>query len=165
MDVTHTDYKVDTRFRCAQSIINSNLRFRRRNRSANTRPSNDISNYWNYSKTEILRFFSHILPDVITIFSDHLEMCYMDANMQRMRTLRTRDKQDFVHGQKHSLLVAAVKSRTVTVARVLNGTDMLRKTVRMLIWGLHRPMYRLANVKSLEANDENGFKVLIFQTY
>jgi len=63
------------------------------------------------------------------------------------------------------LLTAAVKSRTITVVHVLNGIDTLRKTIRMLIWGSQRPMHELANVKSLVANDENGFKVLTFQTY
>jgi len=38
----------------------------------------------------------------------------MDANMQVMQTLGTQDKQDFVHGQKHSLLMAAVKSTTIS---------------------------------------------------
>jgi hypothetical protein len=30
----------------------------------------------------------------------------------------------------------------------------------MLIWGLHRPLHGVANVKSSVANDETGFKVL-----
>jgi hypothetical protein len=45
VNVTHTDYKVDTRFRCAYSIINGTLRFHKRNCSANTQPSHDKSNY------------------------------------------------------------------------------------------------------------------------
>jgi len=45
INVTHTDYKVDTRFRCAYSIINGNLGFRTINCSANTRPSYDIRKY------------------------------------------------------------------------------------------------------------------------
>ena len=88
----------------------------------------------------------------------------MDANVQIMRMLRTRDKQDFVQGQKHSLLMEAVKSRTIAVACVLNGIDT-RKTVRMLIWGSQRPMHGVANIRSLVANDETEFKVLTFQTY
>jgi hypothetical protein len=59
--------------------------------------------------------------------------------------------------------MAAVKSRTITGARVLNGTDTLRKTVRTLIWGLHRPLHGVANGKSLATNDETGYKVLTFQ--
>ena len=74
INVTHTDYKFDIGFRCAYSIINGNLGFRKRNCSANTRPSCDRSNYWNYSKTKISRFSSHTLPDITAIFSDHLEM-------------------------------------------------------------------------------------------
>jgi hypothetical protein len=65
----------------------------------------------------------------------------MDANVQIMQTLQTRDKQDFVHSQKYSLLMAAVQSRTITVARVLNGTDTLRKTARTFTWGSQRPMH------------------------
>jgi len=61
--------------------------------------------------------------------------------------------------------MAAVKSRTITVAHVLNGTDTFRKTVRTLTWSSHTPMHGLANVKSVVANDENGFKVLTFQAY
>ena len=61
--------------------------------------------------------------------------------------------------------MAAVKSRTITVARVLNRNDTLRKTIRMLIWGSQRPVNRVANIKSLVVNDETGFKVLTFQIY
>jgi hypothetical protein len=61
--------------------------------------------------------------------------------------------------------MAAVKSRTITVACVLHGMDTLRKTVRTLIWGSHRPMNRVANVKSLVANDKTRLKVLTFHTY
>jgi queuine/archaeosine tRNA-ribosyltransferase len=48
----------------------------------------------------------------------------------------------------------------ITVARILNETYALRKTGRKLIWGSHRPLHGVANVKSLVANDETGFKVL-----
>jgi hypothetical protein len=53
-----------------------------------------------------------------------------------------------------------VKVKTKTNARVVNETDTLRKTSRMLIWGSHRPLHGVANVKSLVAIDETGFKVL-----
>jgi hypothetical protein len=36
----------------------------------------------------------------------------------------------------------------------------LRKTGRTLVWDSHRPLHRVANVKSSVANDETGFKVL-----
>jgi hypothetical protein len=42
-------------------------------------------------------------------------------------------------------------------------TDTLRKTGRKLIWGSHRPLHGVANVKSSVANDETGFKVFNFQ--
>jgi hypothetical protein len=58
--------------------------------------------------------------------------------------------------------MAVVQSRTITV---LNGTNILRKTIRTLLWGSHRPMHGVANVKSLVTNDETGFKVLTLQTY
>jgi hypothetical protein len=45
INVTHTDYKFDTGLRSAYSIINGNLGFRKKNCSANTRPSSDRSNY------------------------------------------------------------------------------------------------------------------------
>jgi hypothetical protein len=48
----------------------------------------------------------------------------------------------------------------ITVARVLNETDTLRKTGRTLIWGSHRPLHGVANVKPSVANDETGFNVL-----
>jgi hypothetical protein len=48
----------------------------------------------------------------------------------------------------------------ITVARVLNETDTLRKTGRTLIWGSHRPLQGVASVKSSVANDETGFNVL-----
>jgi hypothetical protein len=43
---------------------------------------------------------------------------------------------------------------------VLNETDTFRKTIRMLIWGSHRPLCGVANVKLSVVNDETGFKVL-----
>jgi hypothetical protein len=92
INVAHTDYTFGTGFRCAYSVINGNLGFRKINCSANTRPSHDRSNYLNYSTTGILRFSSHILPDITDIFSDHLEMCHMDANMLIMQMLWTQDK-------------------------------------------------------------------------
>jgi hypothetical protein len=36
----------------------------------------------------------------------------------------------------------------------------LRKKVRTLIWGSHRPQHGMANVKSLVASDETGYNVL-----
>jgi uncharacterized membrane protein len=48
----------------------------------------------------------------------------------------------------------------ITIARVLNVTDTLRKTGGMLMWGSHRPPHGVENVKSSAANDETGFKVL-----
>jgi hypothetical protein len=53
-----------------------------------------------------------------------------------------------------------VKVNTITIARVLNETDTLRKTSRMLIWGSCTPLHGVANVKSLVALDKTGFKVL-----
>jgi hypothetical protein len=52
--------------------------------------------------------------------------------------------------------------KNITAAHVLNGTDTLRKTGRTLLWGSHRPEHGVANVKSLMANNETGFKVLTF---
>jgi hypothetical protein len=43
---------------------------------------------------------------------------------------------------------------------VLNETDTIRKTSRMLIWGSHRPECGVANVKLSVVNDETGFKIL-----
>jgi len=51
-------------------------------------------------------------------------------------------------------------SPRITVACVLNGTDTLRKTVKKLVWGSHRAQHGVANVTSLVANDETGFKIL-----
>jgi hypothetical protein len=48
----------------------------------------------------------------------------------------------------------------LTFARILNETDILRRTSRTLICGLHRPLQGVANVKSSVANDVTGFKVL-----
>jgi len=48
----------------------------------------------------------------------------------------------------------------ITVACVLNGTDTLRKTGRTLIWGSHSPQHGVENIKTLVANDENGFMLL-----
>jgi hypothetical protein len=48
----------------------------------------------------------------------------------------------------------------ITVACVLNGNDTLRKTSNTLVWGSHRPQHGVANVTSLVANDETGFKIL-----
>jgi hypothetical protein len=45
----------------------------------------------------------------------------------------------------------------MTIARVLNETDTLRKTVRTLIWGSRRPLHGVANVTSSVANEEIGF--------
>jgi alpha-glucosidase (family GH31 glycosyl hydrolase) len=52
------------------------------------------------------------------------------------------------------------RSQFVTVTRVLDGTDTLRKTGRTLVWGSHRPLHGVAKVTSSVANDETGFKVL-----
>ena len=41
----------------------------------------------------------------------------------------------------------------------VRGIDTLRKTGRKLVWGSHRPLHGVANVKSSVANDETGFKV------
>jgi hypothetical protein len=51
-------------------------------------------------------------------------------------------------------------NKAITVACVLKETDSSRKTGRTLIWGSHRPLHRVTNVKSSVANDETGFKVL-----
>jgi hypothetical protein len=48
----------------------------------------------------------------------------------------------------------------ITVAHDVNETDTLMKTGRTLVRGSHRPLHGVANVKSLVANDEIGFKVL-----
>jgi len=53
----------------------------------------------------------------------------------------------------------------ITIAHVLHGIDTLRKPGRTLIWGSHRPQHGVANVKSLVANDETGFKDSTFYTY
>jgi hypothetical protein len=47
----------------------------------------------------------------------------------------------------------------VAVARVLNGIGTVRRTIRRLIWGSHRPLHGVANIELLVANDETGFKV------
>jgi hypothetical protein len=64
-----------------------------------------------------------------------------------------------------TLIVNKWNVKVITVARILNGLDALRKTGRTLIWGSHRPQHRLANVKLLVAIDETGFKVLTFWIY
>jgi len=51
----------------------------------------------------------------------------------------------------------------ITVARVLKETGTLRKTVRKLVWGSHRPQHGVTNFKSSVANDETGFKVFDFK--
>ena len=51
----------------------------------------------------------------------------------------------------------------ITIARVLKEIDTLRKTGRKLVWGSHRPLHGVANVKSSVANDETGFKVFNFK--
>jgi len=51
----------------------------------------------------------------------------------------------------------------ITVACILNETDTLGKTGRKLIWGSHRLLQGVANVKSLVATDETGFKVFNFK--
>jgi hypothetical protein len=48
----------------------------------------------------------------------------------------------------------------ITIAHILDETDTLRNTSRALIWGSHRPLHRVANVKSSVANDETGFEVI-----
>ena len=48
----------------------------------------------------------------------------------------------------------------ITVARALNGVGTLRKSFRTLVWGSQRPQHGMANVMSLVASDEIGFKVL-----
>jgi hypothetical protein len=53
-----------------------------------------------------------------------------------------------------------LRQEAITVARVLNETDTLRKTGRTLIWGSHRLLHGVLNVKSSVANNETGFKVL-----
>jgi hypothetical protein len=50
--------------------------------------------------------------------------------------------------------------RGITVVRVLNETDTFRKTGRMSIWGSHRQLHGVANVKPSVATDETGFKDL-----
>jgi hypothetical protein len=50
--------------------------------------------------------------------------------------------------------------KLITDVRFLNEIDSLRKTGRTFVWGSHRPLHGGANLKSLEANDETGFKVL-----
>jgi hypothetical protein len=47
----------------------------------------------------------------------------------------------------------------ITVARVLKECDTSRRTGRKLVWGSHRPLHGVANVKSSVANDETGLKV------
>jgi len=47
-----------------------------------------------------------------------------------------------------TLIVNKWNVKVITVARILNGLDTLRKTGRMLIWGSHRPQHRLTNVIS-----------------
>jgi len=53
-----------------------------------------------------------------------------------------------------------LKINIITAARFLKESDTLRKTGRTPIWGSHRPQHGVANVKSLVANDKNGFKIL-----
>jgi hypothetical protein len=48
----------------------------------------------------------------------------------------------------------------VTVTSILNESDTLRTTSRTLIWGSHRPLHGVANVKSSVASDETGCKDL-----
>jgi hypothetical protein len=52
----------------------------------------------------------------------------------------------------------------ITVACAIYGNDTLRNTGRTLIWGSHSPQHGVENVKTLVANDENGFIVLTFRT-
>jgi hypothetical protein len=58
--------------------------------------------------------------------------------------------------------VQRIKSETdlITIARVLNEMDTLKKTGRTLIWGSYRSLHGVANVKSSAANDKTGFKDL-----
>jgi hypothetical protein len=57
------------------------------------------------------------------------------------------------------LIVNKWNVKVITVARILNGIDTLRKSGKMLIWGSHRPQHGVTNVKLLVAIDETGFKV------
>jgi hypothetical protein len=50
--------------------------------------------------------------------------------------------------------------RGITVACVLNETDTLSKTGRTLIWGSHKLLQGVANVKSPVAYDKTGFTIL-----
>jgi len=50
----------------------------------------------------------------------------------------------------------------INVARVLKDIETLRKTGRKLVWGSHRPLHGVANVKSSVANDETGFRAINF---
>jgi hypothetical protein len=53
--------------------------------------------------------------------------------------------------------------RGITLAHTIKENDTLRKTSRKLVWGSHRPLYGVANVKSSVANGETGFKVSNFK--
>jgi hypothetical protein len=53
-----------------------------------------------------------------------------------------------------------VISGVITIACLLNETDTLTKTGRTLVWGSHRPLHGVPNVKSSVANDLTGFRVL-----
>ena len=64
-----------------------------------------------------------------------------------------------------TLIVNKWNVKVITVARILNRIDTLRKTGKTLVWGSHRPQHGLANVQSLVAIDETGFKVRTFWTY
>ena len=46
-----------------------------------------------------------------------------------------------------------VKGSTITDARVLHENDTLKKTGRTFVWDSHRPLQRVANVKSSVANE------------
>jgi hypothetical protein len=57
----------------------------------------------------------------------------------------------------------SVYLRGITLAHILKETDTLRKTNRKLVWGSHRPLHEVANVKPSAANEETGFKAFDFK--
>jgi hypothetical protein len=74
--------------------------------------------------------------------------------------------QGFVRGIRGSSVVInppVIHHHTITVARILKESATLRKNGRKLVWGSHRPLHGVANVKSSVANDETGFKVFNFK--
>jgi hypothetical protein len=57
-------------------------------------------------------------------------------------------------------MVSLTAENHISVACIFKEIGTLRKNIRALIWGSHRPQHRVGNIKLLVTNDETGFKVL-----